>query len=1128
MKRRLLLLVGTFAALLAAFLAYHFSAGGLERLMSASRTEDRERLLLPPPPPPTVNGRPSAGADANGLWIQRRDETGRLQATFDFPHWEKLDLGAYAVSEPNVVIYHKNGAKTYVRADRGQVEAEELARGRWELRNGELAGNVTIWHDPEPWAGPPNASRQRMRQIIRIHTDNLFLDNDRLLLQTNSRVVVFSEKADIYGKGLDMQWHDVPQELLRLTIPRGGQMFVYDVPADFGAALPGSAPRSAGSPGRAGTDGGAGEISASVPARRESAGAADILATLAGTRPASGPGGVLAPFTTSAGATVASSQKNQPARNIFKAKFNEGVHVDYLGSASAAARGGRGSIEGADWLAMVFEWDANTRVGAGGSAEDDRENRREQMAHAAAASQSASGPLAATSAASGPPATKRSQAAEPMVITWSGPLVVEPVGYTAAPSARHFDISAEGERMIVSDLKTQSLAACRRLHFAGPGGAGEMEGGAAAGNRQFVPVRLMLPNDMEVVCPKIAILGDANIATLQGAGYIIPRPALTREDRDAIVRLPAAIEPPPGFNLIRWSESGRVVLETDAKGGDSAKNMMIREADFRGQVAMLPIDANFFIRGGRVLVMLDHDANIGPYVRRATAWQAVRARLEGTRLAADHVTVDCQAPSQPAGAGKGQGLPFGQFDPTNILADGNVVVIDESVAEPVVARAAWLQGDLVAKKALLRGAPASVEQGPNRMEGSELDLRGDPDANRGDTRADVRGAGALHLLVTQDLNGTKLTKPRPLRLSWTRSMNYSALKNEAVLSGPVRLDSDAIAADETGQDSLICRDSMVVFFEKADANRASARGAARESRPASAVAASPSPGNRGASRAGRKNLSLNLQSFNDMRIARVDANGDVVMASIRMDANDRLLRRLWVTGPHLVYDPNQVRVMWQGMMLAEDYRAPTPDMLAQAAKRQGMGLTRPQQTTFWWDDSLSLALRDRSAVYEGNVVMVHHAGQYVDANGLRVPPWPQLKAGQAVRLSSRTLVATFAQADPNSAAGNMGVEGGPNMGELTLVNALGDVAVEEGVRKKRSAVGQCMEYRKYDDDPARTPIDRIRIFGSLPNQPKANAVLTIRDLDSGKQEPPVRSPTITWFMGSDRVIAENVSAGGRR
>jgi hypothetical protein len=252
------------------------------------------------------------------------------------------------------------------------------------------------------------------------------------------------------------------------------------------------------------------------------------------------------------------------------------------------------------------------------------------------------------------------------------------------------------------------------------------------------------------------------------------------------------------------------------------------------------------------------------------------------------------------------------------------------------------------------------------------------------------------------------------------------------------------------------------------------------------------------------------------------------MSSSRLDPNDRLLRRLKVTGPQLVYDPNRVQIFGQGRMLVEDYRPPTARDVARSASRPAEGLPRPQQTVFWWDTLLSFGQRDRSILQEGNVVMVHNSGQYVKAEGVLLPPWPELKTGRVITLRCQRLSGTFAEADASARAGgaaDLGLEGGPRIGEPVLLWALGDVTMEEGVRKTRKAVGQHLEYRKRDERTGEV-IERVTILGYQPGQPKAKAVLTFKDLDAGRQRPPTSSPSIIWFLNSDRIITDEVSAGG--
>ena len=417
MKRRIALLLGTFVTLLLAYLVYHFSTGGLERLVSGPRQVARDRPIVSAPPIATPASGPAMDRGGKGLRIEVRDpKTGMLEGVYFFPRWDKQPDGSYLVEDPNVTIYHKNGERTYVTARWGSIDVEELAKQKWEVRKGDLHGGVTVWFDRNPQGGPPAASHERMRQVVRLYTDDIHLDNERFVMHTDSRVVLFSDKADIIGTGLRVRWRDAPRELVRLEIPRGGQMHVYEVPEEFGASLPGagapagatesptsrpqSPPRAPSAPSR--------PAAATGPTSTTSTAASSPawMAATAASEPTSSAATTPLRAQTQPGSAASSPAASRPAvkpqppprSNMYRAEFHGQVKVDYPIVRRESNVVDHGYVDGADVLGLVFEWDANTRRRAMAGGEEDREARRERVAQTASLPATSSAPAGTTAA----------------------------------------------------------------------------------------------------------------------------------------------------------------------------------------------------------------------------------------------------------------------------------------------------------------------------------------------------------------------------------------------------------------------------------------------------------------------------------------------------------------------------------------------------------------------------------------------------------------------------------------------------------------------------------------------------------------------------------------------------------
>ena len=236
MRSRIILLVGTFLVLLLAFSIYYVASPRLRELpdeyypvpAGAPRPGGRSREIL---------------RKAEGIVYKVWDEDGRLRAIYRLPGWDKQDDGSYLMTDPSFELRQRDGQRVYIRADSGRAYAEETAKGV-NLRRGSLSGSVRIvldrftGGDRRPWT-------ERPEDTVRIFVGDLAFDNELLEIDTDTRVVVFSPEADIYGRGLSIRWNEAPRELRMLRIEHGESMTIYRTEDLEAISLPGSgaAPR---------------------------------------------------------------------------------------------------------------------------------------------------------------------------------------------------------------------------------------------------------------------------------------------------------------------------------------------------------------------------------------------------------------------------------------------------------------------------------------------------------------------------------------------------------------------------------------------------------------------------------------------------------------------------------------------------------------------------------------------------------------------------------------------------------------------------------------------------------------------------------------------------------------------
>jgi len=348
MIRKVLLMVGMFATLLAAFFLY--------RGFTGREPKPLQQEFVP-------------RTSAVELCVQQRDKEGRLRSIYRAKQWSKIEGARYLLIEPNAVIFQADGQQVHIRGDRAEVVAEEISGGI-NPRRGTLDGNVQIVFDrsTRPDAGP---MENRPDDLVRVIVDNLKFNNDQLLVETDSSFALFSVETDILGRGLSISWNESPRELRQLRIARGDVMIVKNVPEELDViSLPGGATTQA-----------AMVLARPVP---EANAASPLVAMTVPTTPATG-----------ATTSPKSKPAKEPGRNVYLAEFvdaERGVNVD----------SGDRTLHNAEKLSLTFQWGR-------GSAFSFRS--REGAAAATAPATMAAVPGAATtSAASQPGAKRRTQA----------------------------------------------------------------------------------------------------------------------------------------------------------------------------------------------------------------------------------------------------------------------------------------------------------------------------------------------------------------------------------------------------------------------------------------------------------------------------------------------------------------------------------------------------------------------------------------------------------------------------------------------------------------------------------------------------------------------------------------------
>lgn len=854
MRRRIVILIGTFLTLLLAFGIYRVLSGKIDWRGGVRNIAEQPNISTREP------REPLDARGGTGLYIETRDDDGRLESIYIAENWDKQEDGSYLLIRPVVIRYQRNGQRVYICGDRGEFFADQVAGG-YNVRTGKLFGSgrnkVKIYIDraTDPKRLPVRISRKNPgivfaemeklhdhKDVIRILVNDVHFDNNRLTLTSDSPVVIWSTQVDMHGQGLDIRWNEKPRELRSLTIKRGQYMAVKNISEDVELlGLPGRrgrrrattapsaarGPASPSTPGAAGPDGATGptkdapEPTLHPPVLSAPHGPAHpLLPGRAASRPASRPASPPGPTTRSAAAAPAdaTSRPTPPgfadpppgvAKNVFCAVFNDSVNVDY----------GKRYMHHAKTLTLTFEWDrrAQRRRRRSARAKALRKPTGKVTTPAAKpakppgpAARPAPSPAPAPSPTGGPapkpttaPATKPAPAKREvkdrtLIITWRGPLTLTPIGYTPKPSEERYSVQAEGREIILSD--SQTIASCTSFEYRQPGQSGYLRG------TKDQPVRLTFVQGHKIVCPQLTFNREKGEARLMGPGHMAA--ASDRRPRGGAAKKPATGVPDATElrqDKIDWGGyvdvTFKEVEQKDKKpraDGRRRTRQMIREATFQDDVVLTQSKSGNLVRCPRLAVTMALDKSGRPMPKKAVASsndkQRVYAMQEGSDIRADNIEVTFVERFRKTPAGQRS-----RVEADEVIAVGNVVVTDKRSEEVTTATADRLESKVGQRAALLIGAPARVIQGQNALAGNRIlfDEAGES--------AVVEGPGAMQFMTQRGLDGMKQAKPRPVHISWVDSMQYYGKLYKAIFEGEVQLRSET--------DELDCGE-MRVFFDK--------------------------------------------------------------------------------------------------------------------------------------------------------------------------------------------------------------------------------------------------------------------------------------------------------------------------
>ena len=1107
MRRRILLIGGTFAVLLLAFVVYSATSRqglpGIWRWNPQVKPSSDNPALIPDIGEawPTVNPK-----------VMQYDKNHRLQAVFQAVSQKKVGDRFY-VDQPQMEWYLKGGEVITVKADKGVIKAEYQST-RWHVMEGELSGDV--WITLDRGKEPDRSSlEERPEDAFRIHLDDAHFDNELLTIYSDSRLNLFSKEADLLGKGLRIEWIEGPRELQQLRIEHGELMTIREgqdrFMSDF--ALPGSARQPASAP--------AGKESSSAPPLPWRPLPGPLL--LAGMVPAvlavvndapSGPVNEPEAATTATAPTTTSIAtmpvRVPPVKDTFVAVFHEDVKV------TSGAR----QIQGADELRLIFDYRAPQR-------EDRRSSAISTLAEKPkeAASQPARAAKDGKGKAQSQPTSK--PAGEPVYITWNGPLVIMPLRDNSERIEKRFDVEMIGAKLELAD--GQSRAECKRVTYHARSQQARLEGTAEE------PARLWMATGEEVVAEVVRYDRLAGVINLDGPGHMLlageavstdlsgrggkgQREQVHIEWTEAVVadigQLPGGAsadgrsreylkkatfkgkahlqqgktqEMRADEVVVHFSEpetvGGKVGdpgRDPDATSGRRGPLNRASRLEATGGVNLQDHQTGDFVRAETLQVDMGTMPQTGEvYPQKATAAGGVSAKQENAHIEGKELVVTL-SPQTDQKTGQMQAKP------ARLIAKGNVRIQDRTESSPLEVEAEFVDSDLVRRTAILKGSPAKVTQKEGALQGQDIFM------DQARELATVTGPGALRFYTDSDLSGNKTGKSEPVDVAWTKGMDYRGTDFAADVNGEVKLDAAG--------DHLRCQ-VMRVYFDPNERPKAT----------------TTQPANR----------LTGARTFRPQKLSLVRAEQKVQLTSERKDDEGYLERRMWLATEQLNYafarnngkEEGSLNCLGPGLGSVEDYRSPEAVESAKPPEREaavGVKVVTPNQSAFQWSKSMTMDQKDRSMRFVGDVHMVlREGGAVVMKEKLKVRPWEKLPPAKTSDLSCQSMLARFDP--PLETSKPQANDTGPRVGQLRMFRAFGDEKKSDDLIKLADGEREVhCRYMEYNRDT-----DTGFIYGSMPAEPLRDAVMYFQ----GKS---TSSPQFVWYRDKNRIEARNIRGQGPR
>ncbi len=934
-----------------------------------------------------------------------RYSNNRLLYQFRAAHWKPADKpGTFKLTNPEMRVFLKRGQIINVSAQEGWIETKKSSGSRLDPTKGYLKGRVHIFIDR---GTDPNRSAPELRpeDVIHIWLDEVSFNLELNRIESKSSITVESYEADMIGKGLSITWNDVTNQIELLRIDRGDKLTLYRGADIVQVEMPGSEKRIKQREFFTGyrmfKGQGTSLYQPAVPLARQSMFVGRKVQKTVKTENVSSSKPTSAPTTKPTSSPSSTNPATQPRRSrTYELTFTSDVRIYQYNQVKLT-----GTMK-CSKLKVVFDLPRSSK---------EEKNKR-----------TSSRPASQTQ-----PVSKRRKTGKRLEIFWKGPLEMKPVKLPYS-SRRRFHIIAFGQPIRINQAG-QGTARCKKLTYY------EETKQLWLSGTTVEPVMLIQKPNRKIVVVRLFYDRKVNIAKGVGPGFMQQEALPKQHVQNVIKKHSSSATQPNQSeqvlsetnmisiaNMSRSNEKMRVLWKTGfiLHFGEYEKidvngrrlKQYLKSAEFSGNVEMSRSGESMsggFIRLSFVppspsskksseqidtlfakdnVLLKSNQQSIACNELNVEFTDGNFGRIPGIAIARGNViaieknrTIKAQylrAVMEDQHFEVEKKLPNGNVKKklkTRIIlrevqANGNVSVRDPE--QPIKIDCEKLEAK-IDKNSTLRFC--YLEGSPNKwaravlqdfsLSGSQITL------NLETEQVDIPAPGELQFVNREDIDGSKLRRPVPIKINWAGFMKLSGgTINQGLFVGNTRVNSKR---------STLYAEKLIIDFENlisdsSNKQRGSKNGLRERfwifSRLLGRNSHEKSP-----------TLKLPITRKRPVYIRAVPAQGKMITIQNVDRSDGRLVSRTTLKGLELTIDfkSKRLNVPGRGNLVIEDYRLPnigksSTNISTGAMLKNPFGAdirsSGPSQTVFTWQTGLLYLLDRRIAIFDGAIKMIHVSG----------------------------------------------------------------------------------------------------------------------------------------------------------